>query len=94
LTRDPLVVAVELRRVIEYSELATGQDALAAELVSLLRVARRSDAAGRAARRRANRLAEAEILAELEDRAGGEAAVLRHIARLRQLLGTTGPETP
>jgi hypothetical protein len=84
--QDPVAVAVEIRRSIEYTKLAAGQAALASELVSLLKLAKRPGAVGRAAKRRAGQLTELEILAELEDQVGGEAAVLRHIAVLKELL--------
>jgi hypothetical protein len=86
LERDPLVVAVRIRQSVEYANLAAGQVALAAKLVSLLQLAAQPGPAGRAAARRADELTELELLAELEDQAGGEDAVLRHIALLRQLL--------
>lgn len=85
-SRDPVAVAVQIRRSVEYANLAAGQVALAAKLVSLLQVAKRPGPVGRAAGRRASELNELELLAELEDQVGGEQAILRHIALLRQLL--------
>jgi hypothetical protein len=87
--QDPVRVAVQIRRSVEYANLAAGQDALAAELVSLLQLADRPGAVGRAAAERADQLAELEILAELEDQVGGEEAILRHIALLKQLLASS-----
>ncbi|MDR0592981.1 MAG: hypothetical protein LBG60_06940 [Bifidobacteriaceae bacterium] len=84
--RDPVAVAVQIRRSVEYADLAAGQQALAAQLVSLLRLANQPGPAARAAARRAGQLTELEILAELEDQAGGEQAVLHHITLLRNLL--------
>lgn len=86
---DPVKVAVQIRRSVEYANLAAGQDALAAELVALLQLADRPGPVGRAAAQRADQLAELEILAELEDQVGGEQAILRHIALLKQLLANS-----
>jgi hypothetical protein len=85
---DPVAVAVQIRRSVEYANLEAGQAALAAELVSLLQMAKRPGAVGRAARRQAEQLTELEILAELEDQVGGEEAILRHIALLKDLLAS------
>jgi hypothetical protein len=87
--QDPVTIAVEIRRSLEYTELATEQSALAARLVSLLRLADRPGPVGRAAARRADELTELEILAELEDQVGGAEAIRRHINLLKELLATS-----
>jgi type I restriction enzyme R subunit len=83
---DPAAVAVQIRRSVAQAKLAAGQQALAARLVSLMEIAQHGGRAARAAARVADELTELEILAELEDQVGGEPAVRRHIALLRQLL--------
>ncbi|MDR2348161.1 MAG: hypothetical protein LBD90_06055 [Bifidobacteriaceae bacterium] len=76
----------EARRLAEYRELARDRRVFAAELLALYRLANYPGSLGQAARSRAAWLQELEALAEVQDRAGGERAVVKHIRLLRAIL--------
>ncbi|MDR1118871.1 MAG: hypothetical protein LBL01_06195, partial [Bifidobacteriaceae bacterium] len=78
--------AAENRRQAEYRELARDRRAFAAQLLQLYNLAGYPGPLGEAAAERVAWLEELEAIAELNDRTGGERAVLAHIQLLRTVL--------
>jgi hypothetical protein len=81
--------ATKAREAAEFKALQAGEKALAERIWALAMVAQQGGRAGRAARRQAKWLLDLEAIAEAQDQVGGEAAVLRHIEFLSQVLDAT-----